>query len=149
MLRGAADVKFKFDLATDAPGMVAVQMKTYAFEAGGDFSVDRAVFNYSPFKAYVGVKIPEGKGWNNALFSDEKNLVPIAMVNEDGKPMNGKVKIEIYNVYWRWWWDQSAEENMADYVSSQHANLMKTEYLDIRNGRKIYEMNLGGRVLGT
>jgi len=145
---GSADVNFKFDLAADAPGMVAVQMKTYAFEAGGDFSVDRAVFNYSPFNVYVGVKIPEGKGWNNALFSDEKNLVPIALVNEDGKPMSGKVKIEIYNVYWRWWWDQSAEENMADYVSSQHANLMKTEYLDIRNGRKIYEMNLGGEYWG-
>jgi uncharacterized protein YfaS (alpha-2-macroglobulin family) len=145
---GAADVKFKFDLATDAPGMVAVQMKTYAFEAGGNFSVDRAVFNYSPFKAYVGVKIPEGKGWNNALYSDEKNLVPIALVNEDGKPLSGKVKIEIYNVYWRWWWDQSAEENMADYVSSQHANLMKTEYLDIHNGRRMYEMNLGGEYWG-
>ena len=145
---GAADVKFKFDLATDAPGMVAVQMKTYAFEAGGNFSVDRAVFNYSPFKAYVGVKIPEGKGWNNALYSDEKNLVPIALVNEDGKPIAGKVKVEIYNVYWRWWWDQSAEENMADYVSSQHANLMKTEYLEIHNGRRIYEMNLDGEYWG-
>ena len=145
---GAADVKFKFDLAADAPGMVAVQMKTYAYEAGGNFSVDRAVFNYSPFNAYVGVKIPEGKGWNNALYSDEKNLVPIALVNEDGKPISGKVKIEIYNVYWRWWWDQSAEENMADYVSSQHANLMKTEYLDIRNGRRIYEMILGGEYWG-
>jgi len=145
---GAADVDFKFDLASDAPGMVAVQMKTRAFEAGGDFSVDRAIFNYSPFKAYAGVKIPEGKGWNNALYSNEKNIIPLALVNEDGKPMNGKLKIEIYNVYWRWWWDQSEKENMADYVSNQHSNLLKTDYVTVRNGRVFYEMNLGGEYWG-
>ncbi len=145
---GVADIRFKFDLASDAPGMVAVQMKTNAYEAGGDFSTDRQVFYYSPFKAYAGVKIPEGKGWNNALYSDEKNLIPLALVNEDGKPIDGKLKIEIYNVYWRWWWDQSAEKNMADYVSSQHANLMKTDYVTTHNGRALYEMNLGGEYWG-
>lgn len=145
---GATDVRFKLDLAADAPGMVAVQMKTRAFDAGGDFSVDREVFKYSPFKAYVGLKIPEGKGWNNALYSNEKNLIPLALVNEDGNPIDGRLKIEIYNVYWRWWWDQSAEENMADYISSQHANLLKTDYITTRNGRAMYEMNLGGEYWG-
>jgi len=145
---GAADVSFKFDLATDAPGMVAVQMKTRAFEAGGDFSVDRAVFKYSPFKAYAGVKIPEGKGWNKALYSDERNLIPLALVSEDGKPMNGTLKIEIYDVYWRWWWDQSEKENMADYVSNQHNKLLKTDEVTVRNGRALYEMNLGGEYWG-
>lgn len=145
---GTADVKFKFDLAGDAPGMVAIGMKTYAYEASGNSSVDRTIFNYSPYKAYVGVKIPEGKGWNNALYSDEKNLIPIALVNEAGNPISGKVKIEIYNVYWRWWWDQSAEENVADFVSSQHANLMRTDFIEVKNGRRLYEMNLGGEYWG-
>ncbi len=145
---GSADIKFKLDLAADAPGMVAVQMKTRAYEASGDFSIDRNVFNYSPFKAYAGVKIPEGKGWNNALFADEKNLIPMALVDENGKPMDGRLKIEIYSVYWRWWWDQSAEKNTADYVSGEHTKLMKTDYIQVKNGRAIYEMTLNGEIWG-
>ena len=145
---GVADLKFKLDLAADAPGMVAVQMKTRAYEASGDFSIDRAVFNYSPFKAYAGVKIPEGKGWNNALFADEKNVIPMALVDETGKPIDGRLKVEIYSVYWRWWWDQSAEKNTADYVSGEHTKLMKTDYVQVKNGRAIYEMTLNSEIWG-
>ncbi len=145
---GNAEIKLNFDPAGDAPGMIAVQLKTRAFEAGGDFSIDRALFKYSPYKAYAGLKIPEGKGWNNALYSDEKNLIPLALVDENGRPMNGKLKIEIFNIYWRWWWNQSPEENVASYVSGEHTNLMKTDYIQVRNGRAIYEMNLGGEYWG-
>ncbi|MDD2796999.1 MAG: MG2 domain-containing protein [Bacteroidales bacterium] len=145
---GAATVQAKFNIAANSPGMVAVQMKTMAYDAGGDFSIDRAVFKYSPYKAYVGVKIPEGKGWNGALYSDEKNIIPIALVDENGRPLTGVVKVEIYNVYWRWWWDLSAEENLADYVSNQHTNLIKTDYVKTNNGRALYEMNLGSESWG-
>jgi len=72
----------------------------------------------------------------------------MALVDENGRPMNGKLKIEIYNIYWRWWWNQSPEENLASYVSSERANLMKTDYIQVRNGRAIYEMNLGGEYWG-
>lgn len=141
-------VKFNIDGESDAPGMLAVQMKTKAFEAGGDFSIDRAMFTYSPYDKYVGVKIPEGKGWNKALFSDEKNLIPIALVDEKGKPMNGKVKVEIFDIYWRWWWERSAEENLANYISNRNTNLIKTDYVEVRNGKAMYEMNLGGNYWG-
>jgi uncharacterized protein YfaS (alpha-2-macroglobulin family) len=140
---GAATVHANFDFNTDAPGMLAVQMKTTAFEGGGDFSTDRAMFNYSPYKSYVGVKIPQGKGWNNALNSDEKNLFPLALVDENGRPKTGKVKVEIYSVYWRWWWEQQAEENLANYITNQNSNLIKTAYANITNGRGYYEMLLG------
>jgi len=147
---GAApvSVKFNIDNGDGAPGMLAVQMKTQAFEAGGDFSIDRAMFTYSPYSKYVGVKIPEGKGWNKALFSDEKNLIPIALVDEKGKPVNGKVEIEIFDIYWRWWWERSAEDNLADYISNRHTKLLKKETIEVKNGKAMYEMNLGGDYWG-
>ncbi|HRZ96300.1 MAG TPA: MG2 domain-containing protein [Paludibacter sp.] len=145
---GKANVTSKLDFNIDAPGMIAVQMKTTAFEAGGDFSIDRSILTYSPYTSYVGVKIPQGKGWNGALNSDEKNLFPVVVVNENGKPVNASLKIEVYNVYWRWWWEQTEEENLASYISNQHTNLLKTDYLQVVNGRAFYEMNLGGDYYG-
>jgi uncharacterized protein YfaS (alpha-2-macroglobulin family) len=140
---GATNVSARFDFDADAPGMLAVQMKTTAFEGGGDFSTDRSLFKYSPFKSYVGVKIPQGKGWNNALNSDEKNLFPIALVDENGKPESGMVKVEIFSIYWRWWWEQSTEEYLASYVSNQNSKRIKSDLIKVDNGRGIYEMNLG------
>lgn len=140
---GAASIPVKFDFQGDAPGLVAVQMKTTAFEGGGDFSIDRQVVNYSPYKTYVGVKMPAGKGWNNALYSNENNLIPLAVVNEAGKPADSRLKIEIFNVYWRWWWEQTEESDLASFISNQNTHLLKTDYVDTRNGRALYQMNLG------
>lgn len=145
---GTTSVPVKFDFQNDAPGMVAVQMKTTVFEGGGDFSTDRQVIQYSPYKSYVGVKMPEGKGWNNALYSDETNLIPLAVVNESGHPVDSKLKIEIFNIYWRWWWEQTEESNLSDFITNQNTNLLKTDYIATRNGRAMYPMNLGGEYWG-
>lgn len=145
---GNATVNTRFSFDTDAPGMLAVQLKTTAFEGGGDFSTDRILLKYSPYKSYAGVKIPQGKGWNNALNSDEDNIFPVALVNEYGMAKSGRVKIEIFSVYWRWWWEQSAEEYLASYISNQHSKLIYSDMIDVINGRAFYTMNLGTRDWG-
>ena len=139
---GFASVPFKFNFQGDAPGLVAVQMKTTAFEGGGDFSIDRQIVNYSPYKSYVGVKMPIGKGWNNALYSDETNLIPLAVVDESGKPADSRLKIEIFNIYWRWWWEQSEESDFANFTTNENTNLLKTEYVATQGGKAMYKMNL-------
>jgi alpha-2-macroglobulin len=148
---GKRQITTRLNYETDAPGMMAVQLKTTAFEGGGDFSTDRAVFQYSPYKRYAGLGIPEGKGWNKSLISDETNLIALALVDETGKPLNGQVRIEIFNVYWRWWWEQSEEENLASYVSNRHSNLIKSDVISVNNGKGVYQMildkNLWGRKL--
>jgi hypothetical protein len=76
--------------------------KTRVFENSGDFSVDRFPIMYSPFSRYVGVKIPEGPGWNGALYSNETSLIPIVTVDEAGNPVDIRdLSIEIYDVNWR------------------------------------------------
>ena len=124
-----------------APGMLKANFKIRAFENGGEFSIDRQAIDYSPYRGYVGVKVPEGKGWNGALFSDQSNLIPIVTVDEEGKPVSRqKVKIEIYDVYWSWWWESSDNYDLARYVSNRSKNLIKEEYINTTNGKAIFDM---------
>ena len=146
---GIATIYPKIKVKKSAPGMLKAQFKTRAFEAGGDFSIDSYVMKYSPYDGYVGLKIPEGDGWNAALFSNEKNLINIATVDEEGNPVNrNNVKVEIYDVRWRWWWERSNDFDLAQYVSSRSNNKIKTDYVDTKNGKAIYELNVGDEYWG-
>ncbi len=146
---GKAIVSPDFQVQKNAPGMLQATFKIRAFEKSGDFSVDRFSMPYSPYRGYVGVKIPEGKGWNGALFSEDSNLIPIVTVDEKGKPVDRKgVKIEIYNVYWRWWWERSSEDDLSRYVANKSKNLIKTASIDTKNGKAMFELNFGGNQYG-
>ena len=132
--------------------MLKANFKTRVFEEGGDFSVDNYSIKYSPFESYVGVKVPEGKGWNGALFSNEKNMIPIVSVDKDGKPIdrNGLL-IEIYDIRWRWWWERSDYNDLANYVANKSANLIHSGIINTKNGKGNYALefnkNLYGRKL--
>ncbi|MEN8124718.1 MAG: MG2 domain-containing protein [Bacteroidota bacterium] len=138
-----------FQIQDNAPGMLQAHFKIRAFENGGDFSIDRFSIPYSPYRGYVGLKVPEGKGWNGALYSNEPNIIPILTVDEDGKLVDRKgVKIEIYDIYWRWWWERSDNDNLSNYVANRKKNLIKTETINTKNGKAMYELNLGGDYYG-
>jgi uncharacterized protein YfaS (alpha-2-macroglobulin family) len=119
------------------------------FENSGDFSVDRFPVLFSPYKRYVGLKIPEGPGWNGALYSNEKNLIPIVTVDESGNPVDiDDLSIEIYEVRWRWWWDRDEYEDLASYVGSNSRNLIKKDRISTVNGQVMYEMNFNENLWG-
>tara|TARA_B100001093_G_scaffold116413_1_gene108769 strand:+ start:1780 stop:7368 length:5589 start_codon:yes stop_codon:yes gene_type:complete len=142
----------KINVKKNAPGMLKANFKTRVFEEGGDFSVDNYSIKYSPFYSYVGVKVPEGKGWNGALFSNEKNIIPIACVDKDGNPIdrNGLL-VEVFDIRWRWWWETSNYNDLASYVSNKSANLIHSGTINARNGKANYALefnqNLYGRKL--
>ncbi|MFH0758468.1 MAG: MG2 domain-containing protein [Bacteroidota bacterium] len=136
----------------EAPGMLQAFFKTRVFENSGDFSVDRFPVLYSPYKHYVGVKIPKGPGWNGALYSNEPNLIPVVTVDESGHPVDiGGLTIEIYDVRWRWWWDRDAYDDLASYAGNSSTNLIRRDTISTVNGRAMYKMkfteNLWGRKL--
>lgn len=146
---GHAIVKPDFQVQKNAPGMLKAYFKIRAFEKGGDFSVDRMSIPYSPYRGYVGIKVPKGKGWNGALYSNETNLIPIVTVDEKGKLVDRKnLKIEIYNVYWRWWWERSNQDNLSRYVANRNKNLIKTATISTKNGKAMFALNLGGDYYG-
>ena len=153
-LDSLGNVKFllKINVGDEAPGMLQAFLKTRVFENSGDFSVDRFPVLYSPFKRYVGVKVPEGPGWNGALYSNEPNLISIVTVDESGAPVDVKdLKIEIYDVRWRWWWEREDYNDLASYIRNRSQNLVRSDKISTVNGKAIYEMkfnrNLWGRML--
>ncbi len=138
---GNAIVKTEISTAAQAPGMLNCFFKTRAFEQGGDFSTDQFQILYSPYASYVGVKIPEGKGWNGALYSDKSNVINIATVDENNRAVDRQnIKVEIYDVNWRWWWDYSDEDESGNYVESSYRTLTKTEYVSTKNGKLLYDL---------
>ena len=148
-VNGKAVVQPNFQVQKNAPGMLKAHFKIRAFEKGGDFSVNRINIPYSPYRGYVGIKVPKGNGWNGALYSNENNLIPIVTVDENGKLVDRKnLKIEIYDVYWRWWWERSDQDNLSRYVANRNKNLIKTTTISTKNGKAIYELNLGGDYYG-
>jgi uncharacterized protein YfaS (alpha-2-macroglobulin family) len=137
---GKANIPLDMDVK-DAPGMVKVNFKTRVFEQGGDFSIDRFSKLYSPYKTYVGVKIPKGKGWNSALYSDETNLIPIVSVDEYGKPVSrSKIRIDVYEISWQWWWQRNSNEDLGYYIRSNTSKKILSDYISTKNGKAIYQL---------
>ena len=146
---GESSFNADISVGAEAPGMLKANFKTRVFEKSGDFSVNNYSTYYSPFSSYVGVKVPEGDGWNGALFSNDENLITIVTVDENGNPVDRKgLEIEIYDVRWRWWWERSYNEDLARYVSNKSSHLIKSDKVDTKDGKVIYQMNFNGDYYG-
>ena len=137
---GKATIPLNIDV-DDAPGMLQANFKTRVFEKGGDFSIDREKKLYSPYASYVGLKIPKGKGWNGALYSDEPNLIPVVTVDEYGNPVSrNRLKIEVYEISWQWWWQRDSSEYLGYYLQSSSSKKILTDYISTRNGKAVYTL---------
>ncbi|MCB9246928.1 MAG: hypothetical protein H6606_10940 [Flavobacteriales bacterium] len=146
---GKVRINHGIEAPENAPGMLLANFKVRAFEPGGDFSVDRLFIPYSPYRSYVGLKIPEGKGWNGALFSDEPNQIPIVCVDEKGNGVTRRnVQVEVYDVYWRWWWDGTSSEDLSQYVRNSSRHLLQSGTVDVVNGKGIYELKFKDDLYG-
>ena len=121
LFSGKTDANGNFTLpldeipAGDAPGMLHAGLTTRVFENSGEFSIVTAAFKYSPYTEYVGIKLPEIKGY---WFEAETPLtVRGAVLTPEGKPVNGReIEIDVYAIRWRWWWD-AENDNLASYVN--------------------------------
>ncbi len=124
--KGATTFESKLSTGDAAPGKVKVFFTSRAFENGGDFSSDNFSMTYNPYSAYTGIRIPKNK-YNSKRFNiNENNDVEFVVVDKDGKPMANKtVKVGVYRVTWRWWWDRS-RDNQSNYASSDHVNALKS-----------------------
>ncbi|MEL6358350.1 MAG: MG2 domain-containing protein, partial [Bacteroidota bacterium] len=132
-----------------SPGMVKAAVNIRIFEKGGDFSIERTSIKYSPYSGYVGFHLPPGEGYNNALFSDQDNLISVVTVDERGRPVNRKkVKIEVFELKWRWWFDHSDADDFANYIQSNSTRCIHTGYVDTTDGKAIYNLNLDSKSWG-
>jgi alpha-2-macroglobulin len=131
---GEASIKPTLSVKSAAPGMLSAGFVVRVFEEGGDFSIDRFSLPYSPYKHYVGIKVPEGDRYRGMLVNNTDHKIEIATVDANGNPVSRRnLEVNIYKVEWRWWWDAS-EENLASYMGSPHNRPIQTLKVSTTNG---------------
>nr|WP_314560196.1 MG2 domain-containing protein [uncultured Capnocytophaga sp.] len=120
-----------------APGMLKVNFLTQANESGGDFSTDVASASFSPYKEYVGLKMPNVNKYDY-LSTDEDQDFRVVVLSENGKPLAGKgVTATIYRVSWSWWWD-ATNQNISTYNSSNSSSVYAVKSLTTDSSGKAH-----------
>ena len=121
---GKANFSIDPQLSMKAPGMLTAAFITKVYENGGDFSTDVFTKPYSPYDTYVGLNVPKGDKTRGMLLTDVKHTFEVVSVDENGKAKAAKnLKVSVFKVSWRWWWDTSAD-NLSSYSSSEYRDLI-------------------------
>ncbi len=111
---GLAPVPMDPNTRSTAPGMLRAHFTTKVFEEGGGHSIDRFNIPYSPFPTYIGIKMPK----SYRLEAGSKHQVQVVAVDMHGEPVEIEgLRVEVYNISWRWWWDRG-RDYLAKYISS-------------------------------
>lgn len=139
---GNATFTIKPDLGSSAPGFLRASFNTAVFEKGGAFSVDRFSIDYSPFKYYAGIKLPEGERYSGILYTNRNHNISIATVDHKGNPVSrDHLRFELYKLEWRWWWDQY-EDELANYSFDEYHRPVQSEEISSRNGKANVTVNI-------
>lgn len=124
-----------------APGMLNVLFTTRVFEGSGEFSTDRTTLPYSPYEAYVGVKLPEGDQ-RGMLLTDTTHRVEVMLVDENGKLLSRpRLDAYVYKLDWRNWWESAGEE-LADFVGNTYNRPLITKSIAAVNGRGKFDFRI-------
>ena len=139
---GEASFDAQINAGTSAPGMLKAHFTTRVFEKGGDFSIDRFSLTYSPYTHYVGIKTPEGEGYNHMLETDKDHTVNIATVDADGKPVSRQgIEVKVYKVEHQWWWD-SYDNDITTYIANNGIVPHQTEVVNTVNGKGWFKLRV-------
>jgi alpha-2-macroglobulin len=129
-------VKVNADLSAveEAPGFLNANFTVRGFEEGGAFSTDRFTIPLSPYKEYVGLKLPKAEGGQSYLYTGKDHEFELVNVDESGKLLPATVEVKIYKVSWRWWWDDYSDD-FSSYMSSEYNTPLETKAVNLPNGK--------------
>jgi len=140
---GKATISPDIHISSAAPGMLKANFETTVFENGGDFSVDRFTLPYYPYQTYAGISVPQNENNDRMLYTDKKYSINLLNLDFKGNivPSN-KLKVELYKLEWRWWWDNSESGSQADFISTSYSQLKDTATISTNNGKANYILNV-------
>lgn len=140
--QGKARFSFELPASNNAPGMLDAVFLVRAFEKGGDFSTDVFTRQYSPYRKYVGIYVPDGGSYQDMLETDKDHRVEIASVDWQGNPVTSlNLEVKIYRIAWRWWWS-SGDEDLAYYVGNHDAEIIYQGKVDAVNGKGSFNLRI-------
>lgn len=120
--KGRAAFNLDFKGIPQSPGKLRATFVTRVFEQSGNFSTSIRSEEVLPYENWVGVNIPKGDGYNDAISRDKDHPIDLIAIDSAGEPVaKRQLSVSIYHIGWRWWWDQS-EENLANYIRGRNTN---------------------------
>ena len=118
--QGRAQFSLNVPVESPPPGMLSATFVTRVFEESGNFSTTLRRFDLLPYDNWVGVMVPKGDGYQDAISRDSDHDVTFVSLGRDGKAIaNRALNVTVYEIGWRWWWDQESED-LASYVGNQN-----------------------------
>ena len=133
---GKAAFSLNPQINSQAPGMLTAAFITKVYENGGDFSTDVFTKQFSPFNTYVGLNVPKGDKTRGMLLTDQPHKFEVVTVDEMGKAKaTSNLKVTIYKVGWRWWWETSAD-NLSNFSSSEYQERVLEETISTDSSGK-------------
>ena len=141
---GAANVSADLPLGKLAPGQLKANFEVKVFEPGGDFSIDHFSMPYNPFASYAGLRMPQGDRLTGMLLTDKPHAVSLVNVDEQGNLLPGdhEVQVELYKIRWRWWWDESENEDLSNFTQDSYNQLLQKETVTLHNGKGDWNLQI-------
>jgi uncharacterized protein YfaS (alpha-2-macroglobulin family) len=126
----------KLDPGKHVPGKLTARFMTRVFEPSGAFSSEQVSMDFSPYQRYVGLKLPPGDVARNMLLTDTDHTAEIVVLDPEGKPVSGPIKLEaaLYQMQWRWWWEKGGDD-AADFTNAISRTPVLQETIKAVNGK--------------
>lgn len=127
---GQITKQIRIPATQQAPGVLQANLIARVAEAGGDESITSRSVRYSPYEAYVGIRLGDRE------FETDCDLhFPVIAVDPDGKPLDScELEYKIYRLDWSWWQEGSAAE-LSRYVQSESARPVASGRLKTSAGK--------------
>ncbi|WP_159289512.1 alpha-2-macroglobulin family protein [Tenacibaculum maritimum] len=139
---GLATFSVKPKLNRGAPGMLKASFITKVYENGGDFSTDVFSKKVSPYTSYAGLLNAEEQQSKNYLFTDENYTFNVVSVNEKGVGIPNTLRVQIYKLSWRWWWN-TTNDGLSNYDGTNYHEPYKTVTVTTdANGKGAFDLKV-------
>jgi len=130
-------------MTSAAPGVLYANFETNVFEEGGDFSVDRFTLPYYPFLTYAGIKRASVKENERMFYTGRNYIFSLVNLDANGKPVpENHLKVEVYKLEWRWWWDNSESSSTADFVSTSYHHMVDSSTVTVLHGKSEFPLQV-------
>ncbi|MDD4141660.1 MAG: MG2 domain-containing protein [Bacteroidales bacterium] len=130
-------------------GFAKLSMLVKVFEQSGDFSITSRSTTLSPFKQYVGVRLPEPTSkYGSYYYTDKDWSFDVVIVSDNGSPVKNPATTTytLYKLENYWWWDNRTDE-LAKYAKGTYAApVLKKQ---ISAGQNSFTLNLKDEAWGA